>query len=206
MHFLAFEGLDGAGKSTLIRGLKAELEVQGLSVLVSREPGGTPMGRRVRELLLEVGSDHPVPRAEALLYQADRAQHVETVIRPALAEGTWVFSDRFAASSLAFQAGGRAIGEDQIRWLNEFSTGGLQPGLYVLLDLSVEESLRRLAGRPQEADRFEREDRAFHERVREAYLKLAAADPARWLVLNSSDKPDLLLNRLLDFLRARGWV
>jgi dTMP kinase len=197
--------LDGSGKSTLIQGLKAQLDRRNLNTVVSREPGGSPMGCTVRELLLKVGSDHPVPRAEALLYQADRAQHVETVIRPALAKGIWVLSDRFAASSMAFQGGGRAISDEQIRWLNEFSTGGLQPDLYVLLDLTVEESLRRMAGRPQEADRFEREDRAFHERVRRAYLQLAAIDPDRWLVLNSADSPDLLLKHLLGNLHARGW-
>lgn len=206
MHFLAFEGLDGSGKSTLIRGLKAELEARQKAALISREPGGTPMGSTLRELVLKVGPDHCVPRAEALLYQADRAQHVETVIRPAIAKGIWVLSDRFAASSLAFQSGGRSISQEQIRWLNEFSTGGLKPDLYILLDLTVEESLRRIASRPQDADRFELEDQAFHERVRQTYLKLASEESERWLVINSADKPDLLLKQVLDFLTQRGWI
>lgn len=206
MHFIAFEGLDGSGKSTLINGLKAEFERRGQVCVVSREPGGTSMGRIMRDVLLKVGDDHPVPRAEALLYQADRAQHVETLIRPALAKGQWVLSDRFAASSLAFQAGGRSISADEIRWLNQFSTGGLQPELYVLLDLSVEESLRRMAGRPQEADRFERENKDFHERVRQAYLQMAKADPSRWLVLDSSETPARLLQILIAHLKGLKWL
>lgn len=206
MRFLAFEGLDGSGKSTLIQGLKGLVEVQGIPVVVSREPGGTPMGVAVRELLLKVGADHPVPRAEALLYQADRAQHVETVIRPALAQKKWVISDRFAASSVAFQAGGREIQDQDILWLNHFSTGGLQPDLYILLDLSVEESLRRMAGRPQEADRFERENKDFHERVRQGYLEVAKKDPARWLIMNSAEKPEVLLQELVQNLKSRKWL
>lgn len=206
MHFIAFEGLDGSGKSTLINGLKAEFERRGQTCVVSREPGGTPMGSIIRDVLLKVGEGHPVARAEALLYQADRAQHVETLIRPSLAKGSWVLSDRFAASSLAFQAGGRSISADEIRWLNQFSTGGLQPDLYVLLDLSVEESLRRMAGRPQEADRFERESKDFHQRVRDAYLQLAKADPGRWLVLSSAQPPDQLLQGLIAHLKGLKWL
>ncbi len=206
MRFLAFEGLDGSGKSTLINGLDQEFSARGMGCVISREPGGTPLGNAVRDLLLKVDAEHPVPRAEALLYQADRAQHVEKVIRPALAQKKWVLSDRFAASSLAFQTGGRLISQEEILWLNRFSTGGLEPDLYILLDLSVEESLRRMAGRPQEADRFERESKDFHERVRQAYLRLASQDPSRWLVLNSSETSEQMLHKLLAHLQGLRWL
>lgn len=206
MRFLAFEGLDGSGKSTLMQGLRDEFRQRRISFVDTREPGGTPLGEKIRQLLLSVEGEAPVPRAEALLYQADRAHNVETLIKPALAKGTWVFSDRFAASSVAFQAGGRSIEPAQIDWLNQFSTGGLQPDLYVLLDLTVEESARRLSRRGQEADRFEREKSDFHERVRQAYLEMAKKQPGLWLVLDASEKPEVLLKKLLDALKARKWL
>lgn len=206
MRFLAFEGLDGSGKSTLMAGLRAELRARGLNFIDTREPGGTPLGEKIRQLLLTTEGQPPVPRAEALLYQADRAQNVETLIKPALAAGTWVFSDRHAASSVAFQAGGRAILERDIVWLNEFSTSGLQPDLYILLDLTVEESKRRLSGRPGEADRFELEKSDFHERVRQSYLSLARANPSGWLVLNAADKPEVLQAALLSEIKKRKWL
>lgn len=206
MHFLAFEGLDGSGKSTLIHGLKSEFEKQGLAYVITREPGGSSLGTEIRHMLQRNEGEAPVSRAEALLFQADRAQHVEKLIKPALAQKKWVLSDRFAASSLAFQAAGRDIKVEEIEWLNKFSTGGLQPDLYILLDLSVEESLKRMSGRAQEADRFEREGKDFHQKVREAYLRLAKADPARWFVLSASEKPEELFAKLLKELRGRKWL
>ncbi|MBX3023207.1 MAG: dTMP kinase [Bdellovibrionales bacterium] len=206
MRFLAFEGLDGSGKSTLMQGLRSEFKKRGLPFVDTREPGGTPLGQQIRQLLLTVEGEAPVPRAEALLYQADRAQNVETLIKPALAKGTWVFSDRHAASSVAFQTGGRALAAAEIEWLNTFSTGGLKPDLYVLLDLTVEESRRRLDGRGQDADRFEREKSDFHERVRGAYLRMAKEEPGLWLVLDASDKPDAMLGKLIEALKKRKWL
>jgi dTMP kinase len=206
MHFLAFEGLDGSGKSTLINGLKSEFEKQGLAYVITREPGGSSLGAEIRHMLQRNEGEAPVPRSEALLFQADRAQHVEKLIKPALAQKKWVLSDRFAASSIAFQAAGRDIKIEEIEWLNKFSTGGLQPDLYVLLDLSVEESLRRMNGRAQEADRFEREGKDFHQKVRDAYLRLAKADPSRWFVLSASEKPEQLFQSLLKELRGRKWL
>lgn len=206
MRFLAFEGLDGSGKSTLIQGLKNEFEKQGLAYIISREPGGSAMGTEIRQMLLRNDGEAPVPRAEALLYQADRAQHVETIIKPALEQKKWVLSDRFAASSIAFQAAGREIKKEQIEWLNNFSTGGLEPDLYVLLDLTVEESLRRMQGRAQEADRFEREAKEFHQKVRDAYLELAKASASKWLVLSASEPPEKLFGNLLTALRGKKWL
>lgn len=206
MHFLAFEGLDGAGKSTLIQGLKSELQRLNQAAVVSREPGGTSLGQEIRQMLLRVQGEAPIPRAEALLYQADRAQHVETLIRPALAAGKWVLSDRFTASSIAFQGGGRDLSVAQVQWLNEFSTAGLKPDLFVLLDLTVEESMRRLSGRATEADRFEREQKDFHERVRQGYLNQAKTEPSRWLVLNAAASPSELLQTLISDLKRRQWL
>jgi dTMP kinase len=206
MPFLAFEGLDGSGKSTLINGLKAEFEKRKIAFITTREPGGTSLGDEIRQLLLRVKGEAPVARCEALLYQAGRAQHVEQVIRPALAAKKWVLSDRFDASSVAFQAGGRAISREQIEWLNDFSTHGVKPDLYVLLDLSVEESLRRLQGRDQEADRFEREAKEFHIKVRDAYLAMAASKPDRWLVLSAADRPQELLEKLMGASRSGKWL
>ncbi len=206
MHFIAFEGLDGAGKSTLIQGLKRELEARSQACVLTREPGGSALGDEVRQLLLKVDGESPVPRAEALLYQAIRAQHVEKLIRPSLAAKKWVLSDRFAASSIAFQGGGREINEDELHWLNKFSTKNLEPDLYVLLDLPVEESLKRLGTRDQFPDRFERENRAFHERVRTAYLTMAKGGGAKWMVLSALDSPEKMQHNLLTELKKRKWL
>jgi dTMP kinase len=206
MPFLAFEGLDGSGKSTLINGLKTEFEQRHLEYVLTREPGGSPLGDEIRQMLLRVKGDTPVARAEALLYQAGRAQHVEKLIKPALNAGKWVLSDRFDASSIAFQAGGRALSREQVEWLNDFSTGGCKPDLYILLDLTVEESLKRLERRGEETDRFEREAKEFHQRVRDEYLALAKAQPAKWLVMSAAESPKALLNRLLQTLKDRQWL
>ncbi|MGE4131207.1 MAG: dTMP kinase [Bdellovibrionales bacterium] len=206
MRFVAFEGLDGAGKSTLIHGLKQELEARRLQAVMTREPGGSGLGDEIRELLLRVDGEAPVPRAEALLYQAVRAQHVEKLIRPSLKDGKWVLCDRFAASSLAFQGGGRSIQTEDIRWLNHFSTTGLEPDLYILLDLPVDESIRRLVKREQDRDRFEREKKDFHERVRATFLSEASRDAARWLVLNAEQGPEVLLKTVLQYLESKKWL
>jgi dTMP kinase len=206
MAFVAFEGLDGSGKSTLIDALKAEFDSRMISYVITREPGGTELGDEIRALLLRTQGEAPVARAEALLYQAGRAQHVDQLILPSLGAGKWVLCDRFAASSVAFQVGGRALSREQIDWLNNFSTDNIKPDLYVLLDLSVEDSLRRLKVRGREADRFEREAQSFHEKVRQAYLSLAKESPKEWLVLSASESPTVLLNKLLGVLRERKWL
>lgn len=206
MPFLAFEGLDGSGKSTLINGLKKEFEQRRIAFVITREPGGSILGDEIRQMLLRVKGEAPIPRAEALLYQAGRAQHVEKLIRPALAEKKWVLSDRFDASSVAFQAGGREISRAQIDWLNDFSTAGLKPDLNVLLDLSVEESLKRLQRRGEETDRFEREAKEFHQKVRHEYLQMAEARPDAWLVLPGSEPPAQLLQKTLQAFRDKKWL
>ncbi|MEU4238858.1 dTMP kinase [Actinoplanes sp. NPDC026619] len=182
--FVVFEGGEGAGKSTQVSRLASVLQEQGHDVVVTREPGATDVGARIRHLVLDKG-DAPAPRAEALLYAADRAHHVATVVRPALARGAVVISDRYVDSSLAYQGAGRTLPVAEISWLSSWATGGLKPDLVVLLDVDPGVGLSRVDSRGQGQDRLESESRAFHERVRYAFLDLAAADPKRYLVLDA---------------------
>jgi dTMP kinase len=210
MKFIAFEGLDGSGKSSLIQGLVEALKSRSQPFVTTREPGGTPLAEELRELIIRTTHEAPVPRCELLLYQAGRAQHVEKLIRPALQEGKWVLSDRFAASSVAFQSGGRSIPQSDVDWLNHYATGGLQPDLYVLLDLPVEESEKRRLARTsatgQQLDRFEKEASEFHERVRQKYLEIAKRNSSQWLVLSSTEPTEELKNKFLNHLRNLKWL
>jgi dTMP kinase len=201
MAFVVFEGLDGAGKSTLINKLAERLEGASEEVVLTREPGGTELGEEVRKLLLRVDGESPTALTELLLYEAGRAQHVEKKIQPALDRGAWVICDRFAASSVAFQAGGRALPEELIHKLNEIATSGLTPDVTVLLDLSVEEAKRRMEGR--ELDRFEIEKQDFHQRVRDSYLSQAKKDPEKWLILDASKSVEELEKELFAGLRDK---
>ncbi|WP_433393939.1 dTMP kinase [Micromonospora sp. KLBMP9576] len=185
--FVVFEGGEGAGKSTQLAALAERLRGQGRDVVVTREPGATVVGERIRSLLLGApGSEVPSPRAEALLYAADRAHHVATVVRPALVRGAAVISDRYVDSSLAYQGAGRTLPVDEVSWLSSWATGGLKPDLVVLLDVDPGTGLSRVAARAGAADHLEAESVSFHERVRYAFLDLAAADPKRYLVLDAS--------------------
>ncbi len=185
--FVVFEGGEGAGKSTQLAALAERLRVQGRDVVVTREPGATAVGERIRSLVLEkTGDEAPSARAEALLYAADRAHHVATVVRPALVRGAVVISDRYVDSSLAYQGAGRTLPAQEVSWLSSWATGGLKPDLVVLLDVEPHTGLSRVESRNQGADRLETESIAFHERVRYAFLDLAAADPKRYLVLDAS--------------------
>lgn len=178
--FVSFEGGDGTGKSTQIALLAAWLEERGHTVVRTREPGGTPLGAELRQAVLhgaEMG-----PRAEALLYAADRAHHVDTVIRPALARGAVVLTDRYLDSSVAYQGDGRALGADEVERLNLWATGGLLPDVTVLLDLDPAVGLARLSAEP---DRLERAGPEFHRRTRQAFLQ-RAADGGRWLVVDGA--------------------
>lgn len=210
MIFLAFEGLDGSGKSTLMQQLEVHLSEKKISFIKTREPGGTPVGDELREIILKKSGDTPTPRTELLLYEASRAQHVDQVIRPALEQKKWVLCDRFSASSLAFQAGGRQISEVQVEWLNDFATAGLKPHLNILLDLTVEESKKRRQKRVDQTgnheDRMESEAEVFHQRVRAAFLKQGEQQPKIWLVLNAALTPEKLFEILLTELKARQWL
>jgi dTMP kinase len=177
--FIALEGGDGAGKSTQGRLLCSWLEELGHTVVVTREPGGTAFGRTLRELVLH--GDDVAPRAEALLFAADRAHHVETLIRPALGRGDVVITDRYLDSSIAYQGAGRDLGVDEVLRLNLWATGGLMPALTVLLDLPAEIGRARRAG---VHDRLESEADGFHSAVREHFLTLSGAEPDRYLVVD----------------------
>jgi dTMP kinase len=190
---IAFEGVEGAGKSTQLDRLRCELERRGHEVVVTREPGGTPVGERVREVLLDPAVDLD-PRAEALLFAAARAQLVEQVIRPALEHGAVVLCDRYLDSSLAYQGAGRRLGRAPVEAVNHFATGGLLPDLVVLLDLDPAEGLARRQGR---RDRIEVEDLAFHRRVRDAFRELAAADPRRFAVVDAAGPADQVADTVL---------
>lgn len=184
-RFITLEGGDGAGKTTQAELLEEWLRARGLEVVRTREPGGTSLGRQLRELLLH-GNEPIDPRAEALLYAADRAQHVAQVVRPALERGAIVVQDRYIDSSLAYQGAGRVLEVDDVRRLSSWASGGLQPDLTVLLDVSPELAVERRASAGGVADRLEREATDFHTAVRLGFLALAAAEPGRFLTLDAA--------------------
>jgi dTMP kinase len=199
--FVVFEGGEGAGKSTQVTRLASALRAQGNDVVVTREPGATDVGARIRGLVLDKAGA-PSPRAEALLYAADRAHHVATVVRPALARGAVVISDRYVDSSLAYQGAGRTLPVQEISWLSSWATGGLKPDLVVLLDVDPSVGLSRVDSRGMGTDRLESESRSFHERVRYAFLDLAAADPKRYLVLDAARPADEIADAVTTRLKG----
>jgi dTMP kinase len=195
--FVVFEGGEGAGKSTQAVKLAAWLRVEGRVAVLTREPGATEIGARIRGILLDKASAGLAPRAEALLYAADRAHHVASVIRPALGRGEVVISDRYVDSSLAYQGAGRALPTEEIGWLSEWATGGLVPDLVVLLDVDPSVGLGRASARG-EIDRLEGEAVGFHQRVRQGFLDLAAADPERYLVVDAAADADVIAERVRE--------
>lgn len=182
--FISFEGIDGVGKSTQIDLLEKHLGELGRKTLRTLEPGGTELGVEIRHLLLHRKGE-VAPRAEALLYAADRAHHVATKVRPALEAGTDVLIDRYLDSSVAYQGAGRELDAKQIRDLSLFAVEGLLPNLTILLDLDAQASLARRAKTGQEPDRLEREKVEFFEAVRRGYLDLAAAEPQRFFIVDA---------------------
>ncbi|MFF8942601.1 dTMP kinase [Streptomyces sp. NPDC014864] len=185
--FIALEGGDGAGKSTQAEALAEWIRSKGHEVVLTREPGATPVGKRLRSILLDVSSQGLSHRAEALLYAADRAEHVDTVVRPALERGAVVISDRYIDSSVAYQGAGRDLSPTEIARISRWATNGLVPHLTVLLDVSPETARERFTEAP---DRLESEPAEFHARVRAGFLTLAAADPGRYLVVDAGQEPE----------------
>lgn len=194
--FVTFEGCEGSGKTTQVEMLAAYLRAAGHDVMVTREPGGTAVGERIRELLLAPEHDGMTARTEALLFAADRAQKVDELIRPALLEGKVVLSDRYVDSSLAYQGVGRGLGAAAVRDLNEWATNALAPDLTFYLDVPYEVALARMAGRPE--DRIEREPEQFHARVRKAYLALAERYASRMVQLDATDTPEAVSERVKE--------
>jgi dTMP kinase len=193
-RLITIEGLDGAGKTTLAEALAGELGAQLL-----REPGGVELSERIRALVKDPGLRISA-RAETLLYAAARAQLVNEKLEPLLAQGTWVVLDRFVDSSLAYQGGGRKLGEDAVRAVNEFATGGLAPDLTLLLRVEPATGRERLSGRGDAPDRLELEDAEFFARVREAYERLAERPGVK--VIDAGQSPDAVLAEALEAVRA----
>jgi dTMP kinase len=198
--FIAFEGVEGAGKTTQLDLLRRELEARGHEVVATREPGGTEVGERVRAILLDPVAADLHPRAEALLFAAARAQHVEQVIRPALERGAVVLCDRFVDSSLAYQGGARGLGRGPVEQVNRWAVAGLWPHLVVLLDLDPAAGLARAGG---QRDRIEGQELDFHQAVRDAFLALAAERPERFLVVDAAGRAEQVAERVRAGVLAR---
>ena len=197
--FIAFEGGDGAGKSTQVALLRDALEAVSRTVTVTRQPGGTDLGRQIRDLVLH--GDHVAPRAEALLFAADKAHHVDQLIKPALAVGDVVLTDRYTDSAVAYQGAGRELGAQEIHDLNMWAVDGVVPDLTVVVDVSAQEGRRR---RGEVQDRLESEQDAFHESIRAHFLAMAQGDPQRYLVVDGTLPPAQIHAQVLERLRSMG--
>lgn len=206
--FISFEGPDGGGKTTQVRLLAQYLAAAGYTVKVTREPGGTPLGDQIRTLLLDPANNEMCARTEALLYAAARAQHVQQLIAPALAQGSVVITDRYADSTVVYQGAARALDKASMETLNAFAVNGLIPNLTILLDADVSLLKRRVSGRGN-TDRIEQEAAAFHEAVRQGFLALAAEHPSRIKVVSAlgseSEVHAAVIAVIDDFLLRRQW-
>lgn len=209
-RFITFEGGEGCGKSTQVKRLAAALEAKGVKVLLTREPGGTRLAEMIRTLLKDETEDPPVDRAELLLFLAARAQLVRNVIRPALEAGTWVLSDRFSDSTIAYQGYGRGLSVDFVKAANDFACEGLTPDLTFLLDVEPSVAVQRMRGREAatntSADRIERAGDDFHARLRRGFLELAAANPSRIVAIDASGTPDEVARAVLSACAGRGLI
>jgi dTMP kinase len=194
-RFVTLEGVDGAGKSTHVAWIAERLRASGHKLLVTREPGGTPLAERLRELVL---TEPMEPIAETMLLFAARADHVRREIEPALAAGTWVLCDRFTDATFAYQGGGKGVPAELIAHLAQVSHNGLLPDLTLVFDCPYEISRERLLRASRQPDRFEREDRSFFERVRQAYLALAHTDPERIRVIDAAGPEDKVKKLIED--------
>jgi dTMP kinase len=189
--FITFEGGEGSGKSTAIKHIVAELEKEGYSVVLTREPGGTPIAEEIRNVILDKKNTAMDPKTEALLYAASRRQHIVEKILPALKAGKIVLCDRFLDSSLAYQGGARGLGIDQVYAMNQFATDGLLPDLTILFDIEPELGLKRIAANAgREVNRLDVEKLPFHHAVRDAFHELAKRFPERYVVIDASKTPN----------------
>jgi dTMP kinase len=207
-RFLTIEGIEGVGKSTQVARLSKSLSERGITHVVTREPGGTPLAERIREIVLNPRDEAVPPIAELLLMFAARAVHVANHVEPNLRAGRWVLCDRFVDATYAYQGGGRGLSIDHIRQLEAMVLGARRPDLTILLDAPVEQALERAMHRNAGAatDRFESERTEFFERVRAAYFTRAAAEPNRIAVLDAGQPVDLVAARILKLLEGRSWI
>jgi dTMP kinase len=202
--FFTFEGIDGSGKSTQLAMLAASLRAAGHDVVTTREPGGTPLGEALRAAFLETTG--PVaPMAELLAFAADRAQHVELLIKPEVAAGKIVISDRYADATFAYQGAGRGFSKDQVNSVIELATGGLKPDLTLFFDITPEEAIRRMTTRHDaKRNRMDDETEEFYTRVREAYLGIAEREPDRFIVIDASGPIDDIHREVMEIALARS--
>jgi dTMP kinase len=202
-RFITIEGGEGAGKTTQVGLLVGALGRAGIAACATREPGGSPGAEAIRRLLLEGEGERWDAVGEALLLVAARRDHVTRLIEPALAQGIWVVCDRFADSTTAYQGYGRDLALDDLAALHRFALGAFAPDLTLILDLPVEIGLARAAARPEPADRFERLDHAFHERLRQGFRRIAAADSARCVLVDAAGDPGVVHQAVLDTVEQR---
>lgn len=198
--FITFEGIDGSGKSTQLTMLAAKLRRSGFDVVTTREPGGTPLGEALRAAFLE--TDGPVaPMAELLSFAADRAQHVELLIKPAVAAGKIVISDRYADATFAYQGAGRGFTDEQVNSVIALATGGLKPDLTLFFDITPQEAIQRMANRPgANRNRMDDETAEFYTRVRQAYLGIAEREPARFIVIDAARSIDEIHTEAVEII------
>ncbi len=200
--FITFEGIDGSGKSTQLRMLADVLRERGVDILITREPGGTPLGRRLREAFLET-EETVAPMAELLSFAADRAQHVEFLIKPSIADGRVVISDRYADATFAYQGAGRGFTEEQVNSVIALATGGLKPDLTLFFDITVEEAIRRMSVRPEahaKRNRMDEETAEFYGRVRESYLGIASREPERFKIIEAGRSVEAIHADVLEMV------
>ncbi len=203
--FITFEGIDGSGKTTQATRLKNFLTERGVEVVMTREPGGTRVAEKIRDILLDRNNIGIVPRAELMLYLASRAQHTAEIIRPALERGMWVISDRFTDSSVAYQGCARGLGMEKTRELSLFATEGLHPDLTFYLEITPEEASRRLAAQGKALDRLEVERKEFYLKVIEGYRWIASQEPHRFIIIDGSAEPEKVWEQVRrEFLKRYG--
>ncbi|HPB40183.1 MAG TPA: dTMP kinase [Flexilinea sp.] len=201
--FITFEGPDGSGKTTQVKRIGRKLIEKGFDIVYTREPGGTEISDQVREILMNMKNKQMCPRTEILLFCAARAQLVEEVIRPALQSGKIVISDRYADSTLAYQGYGHGFEQETLKQLLNFATGNLWPDLTFLLDIPAEKGLRRRINNQEEWNRMDDYQLAFHERVRNGYHQLAAADAQRWEIIDADQSEEAVENEIMQRLARR---
>ena len=201
--FITFEGPDGSGKTSQLNLLVPVLQRMGLDAVRTREPGGTDIGDQIRSVIMNMKNKSMHPRSEILLFCASRAQLVEELIRPSLAEGKFILCDRYADSTMAYQGYGHGLDRAALNSLLEFATGGLKPDLTLLFDISAEAGLRRRLSNHEEWNRMDDYALQFHERVRNGYLEMAAADPDRWVVINADRPKEEIHEEVVSILREK---
>lgn len=204
-YFITFEGVEGAGKSTQAKLLYQYLIDNGKEAILTKEPGGTKTGQKIRQILLEKTDEIFPPVAELMLYEADRNFHIHNLIKPSLQQGKYIICDRFTDSTLAYQGYARGLNINLIKQLNEIATEGIKPDITFLIDIPVEEGLKRIK-QTRQADRIEDEDIQFHKKLREGFLKIAENEKDRIVVLNGLETPDNIFKKVIEILKNRNII